>query len=52
MESLIQSFIISFLLPHIFPWINKFLYTEKNFPPRLIKTKVAVLRNVFLVFLP
>ena len=29
-------FLFSFLLSHMFPWMNKFLFTENNFLPRLI----------------
>ena len=37
MESLLQNFVISFLLSHMFLWMNNFLFTENNFLPRLIK---------------
>ena len=36
MESLLQNF-ISFLRSHMFPWMNKFIFTENIFLPRLIK---------------
>ena len=37
MESLLQNFVISFFTSHMFPWMNKFLFTENSFLPRLIK---------------
>ena len=30
-------YIFSFLLSHMFPWMNKFLITENRFLPRLVK---------------
>ena len=38
MKSLLQNFVISFLLSHMFPWwVKKFFLTENNFLPRVIK---------------
>ena len=38
MESLLQNFVICFLnLTYMFSWMNKFIFTENNFLPRLIK---------------
>ena len=34
------------LLSHMFPWMNKFLFTENNFLPRLIKEESILSKKV------
>ena len=43
MEILLKNFVISFLLSHMFPWLNKFLLTENNFFPKTGKLQWSAL---------